>query len=84
MELATGTTPLEERKVTLALPPEIWEILDGTNEMALAGNGQGFEHWVADMIMSTVARCLDIALSHTCGSHYNCGSPHNGSPEGNA
>jgi hypothetical protein len=53
---------LEHRKVNIALPSEIWEILDGTDKMARKDLGQSFEEWVAALIMKSVAQCLGLAL----------------------
>jgi len=71
MEL-DNDTPLEQRQITLALPPGVWEILDGTNKMVRAEGGQGLEEYVASLIMTSVLRCLDIAFS-LAGSSYGYG-----------
>ena len=73
MELAPE---LEERKVTIALPSEVWDILDGTNKMALADGGQGMESWIAAMILASVSRCLTVALT-LAGGVSNRGQEYN-------
>lgn len=54
---------LEERKVTITLPSEVWEILDGSNELAIAAGSQGFEDWVTSMILHSVMECLKLTTA---------------------
>ena len=63
MELDTGIeSKLEERQVKISLPSEVWEILDGTNKIALAAGSSGFEAWIETMIIQSVQRCLEVAI----------------------
>ena len=68
-----------ERQITIALPPEVWEILDGANQIAIAGSRQTFESFVAELIMGFTLRCLREVMAVHSGGY----SPSSCSPEGN-
>ena len=54
---------LEQRQITIALPPEVWTILDGSNELAHAAGAQGFEEWVASLVLHSMLDSLNAAIS---------------------
>ena len=60
---------IEERKVTIALPQEVWKILDGSNELAQAAGVQSFEDWVASMILHSVGECLKLTIALRNGNY---------------
>lgn len=54
---------LKERQITIALPQEVWEILDGSSELAQAAGTQSFEEWIASMILHSVMECLKLTMA---------------------
>jgi hypothetical protein len=63
---------LEKRKVTLELPPEVWDILDGANELANLHARQNLERWLSHTVMQAVGRCLDLAIAVKDEMSINC------------
>jgi len=68
-----GLVKLEKRQVTLELPVEVWDVVDGANKLAINAAGQNFEKWLSQMVLDAMHVCLSAA--HAVQTEMSINSP---------